>query len=172
MPRPSDPRKLAVWRERLERFSSSGLAVGPFCAREGVSVASFYHWRKKVGRKHHADDEPRVRSARRPALGATHGPGRSGDDHPPHRTGPAEGCGRFRQVAVIPGTSPVPLTAPATRLPPGMLSIQLPGGTRMEVSAEDLDALRAVIAEVARADRAWEAPGRADCGHGVDTASC
>ena len=48
MSRPSDPKKLAVWRERFERFSSSGLAVGRFCAREGVSTASFYTWRKKL----------------------------------------------------------------------------------------------------------------------------
>ena len=46
MARPSDPKKLAVGRERFERFSSSGLAVARFCARERFSVASFYNWRK------------------------------------------------------------------------------------------------------------------------------
>ena len=49
MSRSSDPVKLAAWRERLERFSSCGLAVTRFCAREGVSAALFYHWRKKLG---------------------------------------------------------------------------------------------------------------------------
>ena len=49
MSRSSDPRKLAMWRKRFQRFSSSRLAVAPFCARERVSVASFYHWRKKLG---------------------------------------------------------------------------------------------------------------------------
>lgn len=51
MARPSGPKKLAAWRERLERFSHSGLAVAQFCARESVSVASFYPWRKKLGHK-------------------------------------------------------------------------------------------------------------------------
>lgn len=52
MSRPSDPKKLAMWRERFERFSaSSGIPVGQFCSRERVSVASFYHWRKKLGPK-------------------------------------------------------------------------------------------------------------------------
>ena len=52
MSRPSDPKKLAMWRERFERFSaSSGIPVGQFCSRERVSVASFYHWRKKLGSK-------------------------------------------------------------------------------------------------------------------------
>ena len=51
MARPSDPKKLAAWRERLERFSHSGLAVAQFCARESVSEASFHPWRKKLGHK-------------------------------------------------------------------------------------------------------------------------
>ncbi len=51
MSRPSDPKKLAMWRERFERFSSCGLAVTRFCSEERVSVASFYHWRKKLGHK-------------------------------------------------------------------------------------------------------------------------
>lgn len=48
MPRSSDPRKLALWRKRFERFSRGQLAVERFCAREHVSVASFYYWREKV----------------------------------------------------------------------------------------------------------------------------
>jgi len=50
MSRSTDARKLALWRERFERFSRGEWAVGRFCARERVSVASFYYWREKVGR--------------------------------------------------------------------------------------------------------------------------
>ena len=135
MSRPSDPRELAVWWERFERFSSSGLAVRGFCAREGVSTASFYNWRKKLSLK------GRRRS--------------STEGHPRPRTSPADGRGRFQQVTVVPGTSRVLPTAPA-------ICIQLPCETRIEVGAEDLDALRTVVAEVVRADR----------GHGADAASC
>jgi hypothetical protein len=49
MPRSTDSAKLALWQERFERFSRGQMAVGPFCARERVSVASFYYWREKVG---------------------------------------------------------------------------------------------------------------------------
>jgi hypothetical protein len=49
MSRSTDFRKLALWRERFSRFSRGELAVGPFCAGEQVSVASFYYWREKVG---------------------------------------------------------------------------------------------------------------------------
>jgi hypothetical protein len=48
MPRSSDPAKAALWRKRLERFDSSRVSLARFCQREGVSVASFYLWRKKL----------------------------------------------------------------------------------------------------------------------------
>ena len=112
MSRSSDPRELAMWRERFQRCSSSRLAVAPFCARERVSVASFYHWRKKLG--------PQV--PRRPTSVR-------GDV--------------FQPVAVVPAAWGV--------------SIRLPGGTQIEVRAEHLDTVRAVIAEVARVDRDPEA---------------
>lgn len=118
MSRSSDPKKLAMWRERFERFSSSGIPVGQFCSRERVSVASFYHWRKKLGPK----------GRRRRMTG---------------------GHGVFQQVTVAPAASGLVPAAPA-------ICIQLPCGTRIEVGAGDLDAVRTVVAELARADRGYE----------------
>ena len=95
-----------AWRARLERFAQSGLAVVRFCAREGVSVASFYYWRKRLaapGLRRRAPGRPRS----------------------------------FQAVTVVPAV-------------PGV-SIHLPGGARIEVRTEDLETVRAVIAEVARA---------------------
>ena len=120
MSRPCDPRKLAVWRGRFRRFSSSGLSVGRFCAREGVSTASFYHWRKRLRLK----GQPRSATESRGRL----------------RTGRADGLGRFRQVAVVADRSPGLPAAPVIR-------IQLPCGTRIEVDAEHLDAIRTVVAK-------------------------
>ena len=45
----SDPTKVAAWRGRFRRFARSGLSVARFCAKERVSVASFYYWRKNLG---------------------------------------------------------------------------------------------------------------------------
>ena len=39
----------AQWQQRLERFRESLWTVGEFCRHEGVSVASFYQWRRKLG---------------------------------------------------------------------------------------------------------------------------
>ena len=115
MARCSDIGKHAEWRRRLERFSRSELTVARFCSGERVSVASFYHWRKKLGQA-----VLRRRVPARPGI--------------------------FRQIAVVPA---LPTVVPAA----SRVSIQLPCGTRIEVDAEHLDVVRAVVGEVARAHR-------------------
>ena len=37
-----------AWTERFDRFRSADITVAQFCHAEGVSVASFYYWRKKL----------------------------------------------------------------------------------------------------------------------------
>jgi transposase len=36
------------WAERLERFHRSGQTIAQFCAAEGVSVPSFYVWKRTL----------------------------------------------------------------------------------------------------------------------------
>jgi len=61
--------------------------------------------------------------------------------------------GAFRQVAVVP--APPAMVSAASAGDPGAptVSIQLPCGTHIELDAEHLDAVRAVVGEVARAYR-------------------
>src|SRR5688572_27701526 len=37
-----------TWAERLARFATAGLTTAQFCAAEGVSVASFYLWKRRL----------------------------------------------------------------------------------------------------------------------------
>ena len=37
----------ALWSKRLDRFARSQMTIAEFCKSEGVSSASFYHWKKK-----------------------------------------------------------------------------------------------------------------------------
>jgi hypothetical protein len=37
-----------LWEQRLEHFRRSGLTVADFCDREGISVASFYAWKRRL----------------------------------------------------------------------------------------------------------------------------
>jgi hypothetical protein len=66
MARSSDPAKAALWRQRLQRFDTSNSSVSRFCRREGVSVASFYHWRKKLAAP--ADTSPAGQRPSRPCA--------------------------------------------------------------------------------------------------------
>ena len=189
MSRSSDPVKLAAWRERLERFSSCGLAVTRFCAREGVSAAWFYPWRKKLGAN--------GRRGSRLLLGPKGRRRRRADDHPQHRTSLAGGRGLFQPVEVVPARqgairgTPVPARLAAIRGAPAAgpaargfvpivsgwvptaraVCIQLPCGTRLEMDVGDLDALRAVVAEVVRADCSLTV-ARADRGREAGVAGC
>jgi transposase-like protein len=42
-------RSRAQWQSLVERAERSGLGVGQFCRHEGVSTASFYAWRRRLG---------------------------------------------------------------------------------------------------------------------------
>jgi hypothetical protein len=37
-----------AWIKRLARYATAGLTVARFCAGEGVSVASFYLWKRRL----------------------------------------------------------------------------------------------------------------------------
>jgi hypothetical protein len=94
----------------LRRYANSGVTVAKFCASEGVSVPSFYHWRKKLSVEPSSGDKLRA-SAKSPV---------------------------FRPVTMI-------AASPA-------LSVQLSHGTRVELATSDLNVIRAVVAELVRAD--------------------
>ena len=48
MARPKDPNLESVWRQRLQRQSTSGLSISAFCVQEGVSSTSFQTWRRRL----------------------------------------------------------------------------------------------------------------------------
>jgi hypothetical protein len=37
-----------AWVDRLARFQSSGLRPAEFCAQEGISLPSFYSWKRRL----------------------------------------------------------------------------------------------------------------------------
>ena len=48
MARPKDPNLERLWRQRLQRQSTSGLSISAFCAREGISCSSFQAWKRRL----------------------------------------------------------------------------------------------------------------------------
>jgi transposase-like protein len=106
--------KAAVWGERLRRYERAGLTVAEFCQREGVSVPSFYQWRRRLAEAS-------------PVAGSTRSPRRPGSDAP----------AAFQQV----------LLAGA-----GVVAIELPSGVRVELPADRLPLVRAVVADLLEAE--------------------
>lgn len=43
-----DSEKWRAWQRRMARFKKSNVTVARFCEQEGVSVPSFYAWRKRL----------------------------------------------------------------------------------------------------------------------------
>jgi hypothetical protein len=153
MARSTDSKKVALWEGRFRRFVGSGLSVARFCAAEGVSEALFYYWQKKLGppkrrwparARHRAHTracrEAGAEDGRDASKGRRAGAENRRDGFEDRHDGHAEatGCGMFRPVTVVSGTCG--------------LVVRLPGGTRIEVNAAHLDAIRAVVAETVRAD--------------------
>jgi hypothetical protein len=65
-----------AWVERLARFVSSGLRPADFCAAEGVSLPSFYQWKRRLAAEATElpagqDATARLLPIRLPAPGAT-----------------------------------------------------------------------------------------------------
>jgi transposase len=56
---PSPPPRAAarqLWVERLARFSTSGLRPAEFCVAEGVSLPSFYSWKRRLSAENRSAD--------------------------------------------------------------------------------------------------------------------
>ena len=53
-----------LWRKRLKRFQTASLTVAAFCQSEDVSQASFYNWRRKLGRRLDSEHVPTEDSLR------------------------------------------------------------------------------------------------------------
>lgn len=43
-------RSRSQWRSVLAKFDGSAMGVEAFCRREAISEASFYRWRRRLGR--------------------------------------------------------------------------------------------------------------------------
>ncbi len=48
MPRTANPALETLWRRRLRQQPDSGLTIPQFCQREGVSLTTFYSWKRRL----------------------------------------------------------------------------------------------------------------------------
>src|SRR5271170_4588658 len=91
-----DPTLRSLWKKRLRHFEQSGQPASTFCSEQGLSLPSFYAWRRRLHCSH---------SVSRPvgAADAADGP-------------------RFVPIKLLPASTPVELVLPTgtvVRVPPG-----------------------------------------------------
>jgi hypothetical protein len=128
MSRELDLAKWETWRRRLRAFEREETTVARFCQHEGVSVATFYLWRRKLGH------QPR----RRPRQSAkVHARSRRSAVQHAQNSGVLESR---RRKAVGVGFVPISITSASS------LEVWLPGGTRLLVPCHDREVIRTVIA--------------------------
>lgn len=123
MGRRVDHGKHCEWSERIRRRRESGLTVAEFCEWEGVSVASFYNWQKKL-----RGTKPR----RQPVELLT----------PEGRSQRSLQTASFLPVHVM--------QAGATASPATRLEIQLTNGVRVFVPISDFETIENTIAVASR----------------------
>jgi hypothetical protein len=121
--------KERLWRERLDRYRQSGVSVAAFCAGEGVSLAAFYGWQR------------RLREAVGPAGG-------------PQVAAPVVRDAAVREAA---RDQPALFVPVAVRAPVGDLRIEVAGGVVIRLPLEvDERLLRACLRAALEATAAGE----------------
>ena len=108
----SDVRLADEWRGRFARYAMSELTIAEFCIVEGVSVSSFYLWRKKLAKKSEYRQDAKIQRS------------------------------VFAPVRLV--TSP--------SVPAPLVTVQLPGGTRLEIPMSDCEAFERTIQILISAD--------------------
>ncbi len=63
--RPSHQSRLDWWRGQFQRHQKAKLSVALFCQQLGVSVVTFYYWKKRVHEADSGTDSSRVTVGRR-----------------------------------------------------------------------------------------------------------
>jgi hypothetical protein len=58
MSRPIDPKRQALWTERIKRQAQSDLSIARFCFLEGISPVTFSAWKRRLNR---ARPNPKLR---------------------------------------------------------------------------------------------------------------
>jgi len=186
----SDPKKVALWLARFRRLLDSGLTVARFCIVEGVSESSFYYWQKKLRRHAVLGLRAQCRATRTEGRSTGEDDGRSGVGNHGARSENRNVGSDDRNIGTDDGRSGAGnhgarsedrdvysddrdvcsedrrIFTPVSVVPSAYgVVVRLPGGARIEVGAQHLDAIRAVVAETVRAGHGQSAERNASTGN-------
>jgi len=127
MSRLTNPARIHLWLDRLNRQAASSLTVAEFCVGEGVSLPSFYQWKRRLSPCVESASVRRQSRQPQPALGS-----------PTVAQQP-----RFTELVLSASPTTASVSLPSVSLPsvslPGGITISL--GTQAEMAALILDRL-------------------------------
>jgi hypothetical protein len=165
MRRVVDETRRTLWGERLARFALGGLTVAAFCSAEGVSVPTFYEWKRKLA--------PSAARGRKRRLGASASGNRPAASPAKSAASPAKSAAspaksavsqrgaflpvRIEGVTSVDGASLHSKGLATARPETARVQIELPNGARVCVPAAELGALTAAIAAAGRVPMQGEA---------------
>lgn len=113
--------QMEFWHLVIESYQASGLTVKDFCRQEGLSLSSYYLWRKKL-----ANTGSSNRGARK-----------RGSDSPSGKSAKANKAPAFLEVAALANSNPSSLTVSF----PGNISISATTGCDVELFCHALKIL-------------------------------
>lgn len=142
--------KEELWRRRLERFEDSDFTVAEFCRVEGVSIPSFYQWRRRLASSRTA------RAVGRRDDNAIAGRFRTAGSNQPKPANRVNQASETKPCETAAAFVPVRLTQATA------VEVQLPNGTRVCLPTGDADLLRVAI----------EAAGRLGVANPAEATSC
>lgn len=122
--RGSIEQRVELWRQRFREFSSRSCTVEQFCKQLGVTVATFYYWRKKLAEIDTASQEV--------------------DNH--HKTKPHGTRGTLEAHALAGNFVPVRITRANTN--DGLVIVRLPSGAEVHIPTNASDVIATVVTQV------------------------
>ena len=105
--------QMEFWHLVIESYQASGLTVKDFCRQEGLSISSYYLWRKKLANN----------------GGSSRGVRKRGSDSQPGKSARANKAQAFLEVAALNNNNPSSLTISF----PGDISISAAPGCDVEL---------------------------------------
>jgi len=121
MSRLTQPARIQLWLDRLNRQAASRLTVAEFCQREAVSVPSFYQWKRRLSPR--IESSTRHRRSRQPqqSLGNPAVANQS----------------RFTELVLSASPATASVSLPSASLPSVSLpSVSLPGGITISLGSQ------------------------------------
>ena len=148
--KPRDPGLERAWRERVARWSTSGLSVRAFCRQHGLIETSFYYWKRELRAREAASTSATGSGSPSPAAAhatvhAAVAAMAAAQSSPRQQPSAKQSPPMFVPVTVLPDVGPCVTTL--------AVEVRCPSGHVVLVSACDVASLSSLLAALTLTER-------------------